>query len=315
MLRRVALLANPHAGGGRARGAAAAAVGRLREHGISVAQLAARTAGDVAAAGRAAVADGVDALVVVGGDGTVSRVLPALACTAAPLGLVPAGTGNDLAGALGLPPDPVRAADVIAAALLDRHTGGADHAGTAGGGVRPLDLARVSGAGSDRPRWYAGVLAAGFDALVNARADRMPPALGRRRYELAMLAELPGFRPLRYRLRLDGEPVETEAMLVAVGNAPAYGGGLQVCAGARLDDGFLDVLLVTTMRRAALLRVFPRVYAGTHLSHPAVSVRRVRRVEVDAPGVVGYADGEPVGPLPLAVEAVPAALRVLVPTG
>jgi diacylglycerol kinase (ATP) len=155
------------------------------------------------------------------------------------------------------------------------------------------------------------VLAAGFDARVNERANLMRWPRGPRRYDVATLAELRVFTPIPYVLELDGERVATDAMLVAVGNTPSYGGGLRVCHGALVDDGQLDVLIVHRLSRAELMRVFPSVRTGAHLRHPAVELRRARTVSLAAPNVVAYADGERIGALPLTVEVVPGALKLL----
>jgi len=242
----------------------------------------------------------VDALVVVGGDGMVNLGVNAVAGTTVPLGIVPAGTGNDIARALGLPvSDWTGAADVIARGLT-------------GGPVRLVDAACCTGPDTDR--WFAGVLGAGFDAVVNERANHWSWPRGRMRYNLAIARELPVFRPRDYVLELDGQQHRTRAMLVAVGNGPSYGGGMQVVPQAVLDDGLLDVMVLEPVSRLEFLRIFPRVYSGTHVSHPRVLVHRARTVTVRAAGIVGYADGERFGPLPLVSEAIPGALHLLAPS-
>lgn len=231
-----------------------------------------------------------EVLAVVGGDGTVHCALPAVADTATVLGIVPAGGGNDLAAALGIPSDPLAAADLIAT-----------------GAVRRLDLAQAG------ERWWATVLGAGFDSAVAARANRMRWPVGPRRYDVALLAELGRLRPCLFTLTVDGRAIPVEVTLVAVGNTPMYGGGLRICPDAVLDDGLLDVTVVGPVSRRELLRVFPKLRAGRHLDHPAVSHYRVSDVTLDAPGVTAYADGEPVGALPLAITCRRAALRVIAP--
>ena len=289
----VTLLVNPAAGRGRGARAADPAAAALGEAGFRVRRVVGRDAADAVRLAREAVAGGTAALVAVGGDGMVSLALQAVATTATPLGVVPVGTGNDLARACGLPlRDPQAAARAIAAAL------------TAGQAAR-LDLGLV------RDTWFGGVLASGFDSRVNDRGNRMRWPRGRLRYDLAMLAELAALRPIPYRIRLDDGPwQELAATLVAVGNGPCYGGGMRICAGAELDDGLFDMTVVGPCSRATLLRVFPRVYRGTHLGHPAVTVLRARRVSLAAE-VTGYADGEPLGPLPLTAACVPGAVRLL----
>ena len=305
---RVALLVNPAAG----RGAAARAAGPVRRAldtagltvvpvvGDSAEESRAALRGLVAADGPApaAAATGVDAVVAVGGDGTASLAVDATAGTGVPLGLVPAGTGDDLAAALGLAPgDPGAAATALAAALLEgRH--------------RAVDAVRVTGGGVG-VRWYGNVLGAGFDSAVTERANRLSWPRNRLRYDLAVLAELRVFRPAAFRLELDGDAWETEAMLVAVGNGHRYGAGMRICPDARPDDGLLDVTVVLPVSTARFVGVFPRVYRGTHTDHPAVVTRRARTVALAAAGQVAYADGERLGPLPVTAECVPGALRVL----
>ncbi|KKJ93784.1 diacylglycerol kinase [Micromonospora sp. HK10] len=293
----VAVLANPSAGRGRHRGLLPTILERLGGVGRPVELLCAGTPTEAEAACRAAVADGAGALVAVGGDGTVHRALQAVAGTAVPFGPVPAGTGNDFAMETRFPADPVAAVEVIAGAL-------------AAGRTRPVDLARLSRPGA-ADRWYGAVLAAGFDAIVNERANRMRWPRGPRRYDLAILVELARLRPRRYRLTLDGVTHELDAVLVAVGNAASYGGGMRICPDADPTDGLLDVVVGGRFDRLTLMRVKPRIYQGTHVTHPLVRTFRARTVEVDAVGITTYVDGERALELPVRISAVPAALRLL----
>ncbi len=293
------MLVNPTAGNGRGDRVAARAVHRLRARGLRVRPL---RGTDGAAAGRLAaqaVRAGIDALVVVGGDGLVHLAVQALAGTSVPLAVVPAGTGNDLARALDLPRDrAAAAADLVADALADSR-------------VRTLDLLRVGTRAGER--WVATVVATGFDSRVAERANAMRRPRGRIRYTLATLAELRVFTALPYVLDIDGGRVELEAMLVAVANTPSYGGGLRICPDAEPDDGLLDVVVVGPMSTPDLLRTYPRLFDGTHVRHPAFSRYRARSVRLAAPGIVGYGDGEELGPLPLSVVVEPGALRTLAP--
>ncbi|WP_435245731.1 diacylglycerol kinase [Streptomyces sp. NRRL F-5630] len=292
----ITLFVNPTAGRGRGAAAARPAARVLRDAGFRVRTVVGTDAEDAAARAKEAVAAGTGALVAVGGDGLLSLALAAVAGTRTPLGVIAAGSGNDFGRSLGLPVRaPAEAAGVVARALReDTH--------------RAIDLGRVAG------RWYGTVLATGFDSRVNDRGNRMRLPLGRFRYDLAILAELAAFAPTPYRLRLDDGPVrEIEATLIAVGNGTSYGGGMRICADARLDDGLLDVTVVGPCSRATLLKVFPRVYRGTHLAHPVVTRYRAGRVALDAAGLTGYADGEPLGPLPLTATGHPAAVRLLAP--
>nr|QLK00908.1 sphingosine kinase [Micromonospora carbonacea] len=293
----VAVLANPTAGRGRHRGLLPRLLDRLAAAGRPVRLLEARTGAQAEAACRAAVADGAAALVTVGGDGTVHRGLQAVAGTGVPFGPVPAGTGNDFAADTGFPGDPLAAVETVTAALRDGRT-------------RPVDLARVVGADGGT-RWYGAVLAAGFDAIVNERANRMRRPRGPRRYDLAILVELARLRPRRYTLRLDGEPLECDAVLVAVGNCASYGGGMRICPDADPTDGLLDVVVGGRFDRRTLIRVKPRIYRGTHVRHPLVSSHQARTVELTAEGITTYADGERCLDLPVTVTVVPGALRLL----
>lgn len=292
MAREIALLTNPRSGRGRGRRTAAAVLPRLREAGFAVRDLEGRDAAEALDLARGVVADGLEALVVCGGDGTVHLAVQALAGSRTALGIIPAGTGDDVARVLDIPRhDPLRAADVVVASR-----------------VRTIDLARVGA------EYFVTVLAAGFDSRVNERADTMDWLTwprGRMRYHLATMAELRTFRPLPYVLRLDGRPRSLEAMLVAVGNGPSFGGGLRITHGASIDDGMLDVVIIRPMSRTTLARTYPRLFSGTHVDLPEYEHHRVREVTVTAPGILAYADGERVGPLPVTVEVAPRALRVM----
>jgi diacylglycerol kinase (ATP) len=240
-----------------------------------------------------AVEAGIDGVVVVGGDGALHDVLDLVAGTDLLFGLVPAGTGNDTARSLGIPTKDVDAAvDVLLA-----------------GRVRTIDLARTSTID------VATVIASGFDSKVNERANEMTWPRGNMRYNLAIVAELRSFEPLPFTLTLDGTTIEREAMLVAVGNGPSFGGGLRICEGAVMDDGLLDVVVINPVSKAKLLRVFPQLYRGTHVRLPEFERHLVREVTLSSPGIVAYGDGERLGPLPLTAVVRPGALHVLAPPG
>jgi len=289
--REIALLTNPTSGKGRGLRTAAIALPRLQEAGFRVHQLVGRDALEALDLARKSVANGVESLVVVGGDGLVHLGVQAVAHTDTGLGIIPSGTGNDVARYLGLPrSDPQRAADVVV-----------------GSRTRRIDLAR-SGA-----TYFVTTMAAGFDSRVNERANAMAWPKGQMRYNLATLAELRVFEPLPYTLELDGVVRRLDAMLVAVGNGPSFGGGLRITHGAEFDDGLLDVVVIKPMSKVELVRTYPKLYTGGHTRHPQYEHHRVRRITVAAPGIVAYADGERLGALPLTVEVEPLALKVLVP--
>jgi diacylglycerol kinase (ATP) len=160
-------------------------------------------------------------------------------------------------------------------------------------------------------RWWGCVLGAGFDSRVNDRANRMSWPKGRRRYDIAMVAELRVFKPLPFVIELDGEKIETEAMLVALGNARSYGAGMKVCPDASLTDGLLDVTIIGPLSKPEFLKTFPRVFKGTHVNHPAVMCRKAKVVSLSSPGVTAYADGEFLADLPITCETVAGAVQVL----
>jgi diacylglycerol kinase (ATP) len=212
------------------------------------------------------------------------------------LGIVPAGSGNDIARAVGVPfTDPAQAIDAIA-----------------NGTVRPVDALRVTTA-DNKVTWVGTILAVGFDARVNMRSDRLRRLPGQLRYNTAVFAELASFRPLSYTMGTDGDQQALDAMLIAIGNGPWYGRGLKMCPAASLTDGELDLTIVHPVSKLTLIRIFPKVYTGEHVKHPQVEVRRARKVLIDSSGVIAYGDGERVGPLPATCEAVQGAVSVLAP--
>lgn len=297
---------NPTASFGRNRDAGRIAVEALRDAGHAVVPLSEATYPALEAAARAAIDAGVDAVVVVGGDGMVHLGTNLVAGTGIPLGIVPAGSGNDLARGLGLAHDDIPAA---VAALV---------AGIAAP-PRVIDAGRLrwrDTAGEARGCWFAGALSAGFDAKVNERANLMRRPRGASRYVWAILAELARLKRVSYALEVDGVPWHTDGLLVAAANNTSLGGGIRLAAAARLDDGLLDVVVVTPVGRLRFLRLLPLAIKGEHLGLPQVTVRRARRVVIDArQPIVAYADGERISRLPVEVEIVPGALHVLVPPG
>jgi diacylglycerol kinase (ATP) len=285
-------IVNPAAGRGRTRklldelGRAAAGAGVELE--VSPAPDApARLAKEAAAVGHD--------LIACGGDGVVSEVAAIAADTGRRLAIIPTGAGNDFARALGYDTKrPLTAFELL--------TTGVD---------ATVDLGRVNG------RWYTTVTASGFDAEANRWANTVQRLSGTALYVAAVIRTLATYSPYPFRLRVDGEVHELRAWLVAVGNGPAYAGGMRITPDARMDDALLDVTVVGPLTKPAFLVAFPRVFKGTHVTHPAVSTFRGRHVELEsldahAPMDV-YADGERVGPLPATMDAVPAALVVRVP--
>jgi len=288
----VRLLVNP--GGGRGR--TGRHLERLRRlaAGRALELVVSADVADLEAAGRRAAADGVDRLLVAGGDGTLHHALQGLAHHGCALAILPLGSGNDLAAALGIPRD-------LAAAFELALTGAA----------RPIDLGRVAG------RFFAGVAGVGFDSEVNRYANRIRRLRGPLIYPWAVVRTLRSFGAPTMRIEHDSGRFEGRAMFAAVANSGRYGGGMRIAPAARLDDGWLDLVIVREIPRRALLRVFPRVFRGGHVTHPAVELVRTRRLSVELDRrLTAYGDGEPlveIGTEPVAFEVAPAALRVVAP--
>jgi len=289
--REIAVLTNPTSGKGRAAGLDHEVVRRLRDGGVMVRKLQGRNAQEARELAESCVADGVDTLVVVGGDGMVHLAVQALAGTQTALGVIPAGTGNDVARFFDIPrDDPAAATQTVLT-----------------GTTTTIDLGRAG------PTYFISVMAGGLDAIVNERVNKMAWPKGPMRYSIATVAALTRFRPIAYRVDVDGETMQFEATTLAIGNTSSYGGGMRIAEGADPTDGLLDLVVIGAGRRRELLRTFPLVFDGRHIDHPMVHRWRGRRITVAAAGITAYADGEPLAPLPLTVEVVPSALRIITP--
>jgi diacylglycerol kinase (ATP) len=247
-----------------------------------------------------------DAVIVCGGDGMVHLAVNALAEGTTPLGIIPAGTGNDAACSLGVSEDPSAAAIAMLEALAERS-------------IRHIDLGHcpvAPGVTDDLTgRWWATMLYAGFDSAVNERANAMRWPRSRRRYDMAIFAELAWLQPRELILTMDGVETTLPVTLVAVGNGPQYGGGKKMTPDALMDDGMFDITVVGPISRFELARLAPTLPHAGHIGHRAVEQYRAKQVSIDAADTIGYADGERVGPLPLSTICVPAALPVLIPVG
>ena len=282
------LLFNPTSGGGKGKSYAEQSLALLRDRGIEVLEISGHSF--QAAEERFAEAIAIhkrliEVVVVVGGDGMVHMAIQQLAESKIPMVLVPAGTGNDFARALNLNLNqPLSALEF---SLISNPVS--------------VDLGKVN------DRFFADILSTGFDSVVNERANRLRWIRGRMKYNIAILLVLSTFRPLTYRFRVDEIEFTTKAMLIAVSNGQSYGGGMKVTPNALLDDGLFDVMILGPVSRFEFLKVFPKVFSGAHIDHPAVKIMRGKKISIDS-SAVAYADGERIGPLPISAEIVSRAL-------
>jgi YegS/Rv2252/BmrU family lipid kinase len=289
---KVAVIVNPSAGGGRAGRAIAPVAAALTRHGlehrferttsIEHARELAR-----AAAARAEVA------AALGGDGLVGAVAGALAGSDGVLGVLPGGRGNDFARALGIPLEIDAACDALAT-----------------GSERPLDLGEVNGT------TFIGIASCGFDSEANRIANEAKLVRGNLVYAYGALRALLGWRAATFSLRIDGAPArDVTGYTVAAANSRAYGGGMLMAPGASLDDGLLDVVIIPNVSKLRFLRLLPSVFKGEHVNEPGVEVIRATELQISSDrAFTMYADGDPIGDLPVTVRALPGAVRAIVPS-
>ena len=292
---KLGVLVNPTSGRGKGQLAGRVVFEELAAAGIESIDLSGNTMDEARAKGHRAIAEGlVDGIVVVGGDGMAHLGVNLCAEKGIPLGIIGVGTGNDSARSLGLPIDDAEAATRFVAANLNKH--------------KSVDAIKLHS--STGQHWVLGTASAGFDALVNQRANQLKWPKGQRRYEFAMLLELAKFEPLKYELEIDGVKRKVEAMLCAVANAPAFGGGMMIAPEAVMDDGLVDLFIVHKISRLELIKIFPSVYKGGHVNHPAVEFVRAKHVTINSGQMPAFADGESVGRGPLKTQLVAGALKV-----
>lgn len=290
----VVVVANPTAGRGRAATSIGRVAARLHALGVDHRIRVAESAEDLERLARAAAEEGAEIVAVLGGDGSAGAAANGVVGTRTSLAILPAGTGDDFARAIG-------ASKLEAAAEL-----------LVAPDIREVDVLRVTAGAQERR--VINIAGAGFDSEVNEAANAMSVRLGATgTYVAAVLRTLRRFEPARYEIAVDGERIATEAMLVVVGNSRSYGGGMRVLPDASIDDGLLDVCIVHKLSAAAFLWAFPRVFRGTHVRHPKVTMRRGRRVTVEADRRIQvYGDGERIGSLPAIFEIEPGTLRLVV---
>ena len=241
---------------------------------------------------------GSDSLLVMGGDGMMHLGLNAAANTGVPLGVIPAGRGNDFCRGIGVPTQPIAAVGAVI-----------------GGHTTRIDLMSATGDLVDgaEHRWVGSIVSTGFDGRVNYRSNHSKVRLGSLTYGFSALAELSSFEPLSYRLVIDGVVREQTAMFIAVGNAGWFGGGMQGCPRASVTDGRLDLTVINPVSRTTLLRLLPLMYTGGFVADPAIELLQASEVLVDGDDLYAMADGEELGPVPVTLRAVPDALTVYTP--
>jgi diacylglycerol kinase (ATP) len=222
-----------------------------------------------------------DGVISVGGDGLAHLILQVCVPRQIPFAVMPAGTGNDIVRTLGWSLHEVE--NYLHRVISEP--------------PRPIDLGLVDS------EWFAAILSTGFDSVVNERANSLIWPKGPQRYNVAIALELPKFRPTVYELELDNHSLTTQAMLIAIGNGRSYGGGMYVCPQASLDDGLFDVMILEPVSKIEFLKVFPKVYSGSHISHPKVTFHRTSKIRITA-DAVAYADGERIGPAPVSAECI-----------
>jgi diacylglycerol kinase (ATP) len=273
---------NPHSGNGRGSVVAAEVIRYFSLHDISYRSIAAASADELSNALIIEIDNkSYSGVIAVGGDGLAHLVMQICVPRHLAFAVVPAGTGNDFVRTLGWSLDDIEP-------LLQKITTSQP---------TPIDLGNVDS------EWFGAILSTGFDSVVNERANRLKWPRGPQRYNLAIALELARFTPATYELTCDGESFTTEAMLVAIGNGKSYGGGMNICPQAQINDGLFDLIILEPVSKVEFLKVFPRVYSGSHITHPKIRSMRAKKVTINAKAVA-YADGERIGPAPISAECV-----------
>lgn len=276
------LAINPHSGNGRGAKLAKEVIEHLSSRNASYRTVAAPSAKELTHQLQSEVdKENVEGVLAVGGDGLAHLVMQICVPRHIAFAVIPAGTGNDFVRTLGWSLENIEP-------LLDRVLNTPPSA---------IDLGNVDS------EWFGAILSTGFDSVVNERANQLTWPKGPQRYNVAIAMELPKFKPMGYEINCDGKSFTTEAMLVAIGNGKSYGGGMNVCPQANLHDGLFDLVILEPVSTFEFIRTFPKVYSGSHLSHPQVKTMRGSKITITA-HAIAYADGERIGPAPISAECV-----------
>lgn len=289
------VVVNPSSALGRGARVARRVMSALTDSGIAAIEISGTHAADCQDRLRAACNEGLRGLVLVGGDGLISVVLQVEEARALPIGVVPAGSGNDFARQFGLPRGPAAA---VARALASEEA------------PLSVDLGVVERQGHP-DHWYAGGLSVGLDAAINRRANAIRLPLGPLRYHLALLAELALLKDRRFTVHVGGAERSFMGLLATVMNTRAIGGGIRIAPGASVHDGALDLVEVTHGSKLRVLSVLGLLAKAKHERLPEVTITRAERVRIESEGEIAFADGEPVGFGPFDVRIAPGALTLL----
>ena len=277
-----AIAINPASGHGKGVTVGERVVQFFSEHQLNYQVFSGRSAGELKSSLEPFLdSDSCEGVISVGGDGLAHLILQLTVPRNIPFAVMPAGTGNDIVRTLGWSLDDIDS-------YLKRVTSE---------DAQPIDLGNVDS------EWFAAILSTGFDSVVNERANSLAWPKGPQRYNVAIALELPKFKPLQYEITLDNQSFTTEAMLIAIGNGRSYGGGMYVCPQAQMHDGLFDIMILEPVSKVEFLKVFPKVYSGSHITHPKVKTFRSKRVSLVA-DAIAYADGERIGPAPISAECV-----------
>ncbi|MGV0408830.1 diacylglycerol kinase [Corynebacterium resistens] len=313
-IKRVALLTNPAAGKGSASNAAQKAKQRLNQLGVDVVSIQGSSPESSRELAAAMVADErIDALVVAGGDGLIALALQEQAQSGKPLGIIPAGTGNDHAREYSIPTDPVKAAEVIADGFWTT-----SDLGIMRSYPHSTDITQRELGDPLSTYWFGTIACAGFDSLVSDRTNQITWPKGRNRYNLAIVLEFLNFHSIPTTLVLDaGEEsqrvITTQATLCAMGVTRSYGGGMYICPDADHHDGLLDITVMGRLSRTKAALKFRKIFTGDIRGEEGLDMYRTKRARITMSNINGYADGDKFAPLPMEVEAIPGAGKFLVP--
>ena len=295
-LKPIGVLVNPKANRGRGADVGREVFESLRAKGLRVLDLSAGSAAEAKSKAQGLIDNQeLSAVVAVGGDGTAQLGVNICVPNQLPLGLVPAGSGNDQAIELNIElGNPQAAVDNIVVGLEN---------------PRRVDVMRVRNA--DRDFWSLGSISAGFDAICAKRANSLKWPKGPNSYKAALFLELPSFKPIEYQLEADGVKRSVRAMLCGVANVKNFGGGMRISPQSDITDGELEVFILHEVSRAKLLQIFPKVYSGEHLRYPEVEIFKAKSISISNAGFPMTCDGELTGAAPFSVEVHPLALAML----